>query len=250
MVALGLREHFDYLEDVAAPDVTTLKKYKRLRAVEVALCDPIHEMLTDAALNSAARSIGVRERGDYLIEHEDYGVILDLAAHHHRLRGKTVIERFLQKTRPAEGTDEHLALAAMMQSWFTLLRLGEVVRGVGVHAEDLLFGGHLFLADVALSKYKANDETVIVTRLLAFDNFVMTPCTSYLDFDPQLARMMAAGLRKESLVPIAERYASPRAKGELAADLTEMAICSIESVREALLDRFGEEPMLHEGRDE
>ena len=63
-------------------------------------------------------------------------------------------------------------------------------------------------------------------------------CTSYLDFDPELAHMMAAGLPKESTVPMAERFASAAAKSELATDLTEMALCRVESVREALLERF------------
>ncbi len=62
--------------------------------------------------------------------------------------------------------------------------------------------------------------------------------TSYLDFHPELARMIAAGLPKESTVPMAERYASAEAKSKLARDLTEMALCSVGSVREALLERF------------
>ena len=49
---------FDYLERVAAPSVV-VQKYKRLRAVEVALCGTLHDMVTDAALNFAARSCAV-----------------------------------------------------------------------------------------------------------------------------------------------------------------------------------------------
>jgi len=216
----------------------SVQKYKRLRAVEVALCGTLHDMVTDAALNFVARSLGLRERGEALYEHGDYSVLLELATYEHRQRRKTVIERFIGKTKPAVGTDEHLVLAAMISSRFTLLRLGETEPGVGVRVEDLLFGGDFFLADLQLSKGKKNVETVIATRLLAFDDFVMTPCTSYLDFDPELACMMAAGLAKESTVPMAERFASAEAKSRLATDLTEMALCSVESVRGALLERF------------
>lgn len=218
--------------------VGVLEKYRRLRAVEVALCGTLHDMVTDAALNVVARRLGLRERGEALYEHEDYSVLLELATYHHRLRGMTVIERFVEKTQPAGGTDEHLVLAAMICSRFTLLRLGETEPGVGVRVEDLLFGGDFFLAGLQLSKAKKHVAKVIATRLLAFDDFVMTPCTSYLDFDPELACMMAAGLPKESTVPMAERYASVEAKSELATHLTEMALCSVESVREALLERF------------
>jgi hypothetical protein len=222
---------------VTAPSVA-VQKYKRLRAVEVDLCGTLHDMVTAAALNFVARSLGLRERGETLYEHADYSVLLELATYHHRLRGKTVIEGFVEKTKPAVGTDEHLVLAAMISFRFTLLRLGETEPGVGVRAEDLLFGGNFLVAGLQLSKGKNNVETVIATRLLAFDDFVMTPCTSYLDFDPELAWMMAAGLPKESTVPMAERYASAEAKSELATDLTEMALCSVASVREALLERF------------
>jgi hypothetical protein len=37
---------------------------------------------------------------------------------------------------------------------------------------------------------------------------------------------------------MAERHASAEARSELATDLTEMALCSVESMRAALLERF------------
>jgi hypothetical protein len=236
----GVRVDNELVLDAAGCEVSVgvLEKYKRLRAVEVALCGTLHDMVTDAGLNFVARSLGLRERGESLYDHADYSVLLELATYHHRLRGKTVIERLVEKNHPAVGTDEHLVLAAMISSRFTLLRLGETEPGVGVRARDLLFGGDFFLADLRLSKGRKNVETVIATRLLAFDDLVMTPCTAYLDFDPELACMMAAGLPKESTVPMPERYASAEAKSELATDLTEMALCSVASVREALLERF------------
>jgi hypothetical protein len=94
-------------------------------------------------------------------------VLLELATYDHRLRGKTVIERLVEKTQPAVGTDEHLVLAAMISARFTLLRLGETEPGVGVRVEDLLFGGDFFLADLQLSKGKKNVAKVIATRLVA-----------------------------------------------------------------------------------
>jgi hypothetical protein len=148
----GVRVDNELVLDAAGCEVSVgvLEKYKRLRAVEVALCGRLHDMVTDAALNFVARSLGLRERGEALYEHADYSVLLELATYHHRLRGKTVIERFVEKTQPAVGTDEHLVLAAMISSRFTLLRLGETEPGVGVRVEDLLFGGDFFLADLQL----------------------------------------------------------------------------------------------------
>ena len=58
---------------MAAPSVV-VQKYKCLRTVEVALCGTLHDMVTDAALNFAARTYAsareqgyrhlLRERGD------------------------------------------------------------------------------------------------------------------------------------------------------------------------------------------
>jgi hypothetical protein len=89
-----------------------------------------------------------------------------------------------------------------------------------------------------LSKDRTKWEVVIATRLLAFGGFVMTPSTSDLDCDPKLARILAAGLPKESTVRMEERYASAEMRGELAVDLTHMALCSPASVKDALLERF------------
>jgi hypothetical protein len=239
-----VRERFGYVEQVATPTVTILKRYKRLRAVELALLDALDPMVTDAAVDAAASSIGLSERGEALYEHEDFSTLLELATYHHRVRGKTAIERFFEESKPAVGTDEHLVLAAMVKSRSTLLQLGRPVDGVGVHVDDLLFGGEFLLADVQLSRYRKsqtkNKETIIATRLLAFDDFAMTPGTSYLGFDPELAQMMASGTRNESVVPMAERYASAEARVELANELVEMALCSVVSVRAGLLDRFPE----------
>lgn len=221
---------------MTVPNATVLKKYKRLRSVEVALSNLLQ--VSDAALNFAARSIGCRDRGERLYAHEDFSALIELARYHHRLRSKTVIERLVEKVKPAGGTDAHLVLTAMVNSSVTLLQLVETVPRLGVRVEDVLFGGNLILADIPLSKWNRRREVVIATRVLTFDDFVMTPCTSYLDFDPELARMMADGLPNESTVPMAERYASAEAKTELATELTEMALCSIASVRESLVERF------------
>jgi len=227
-----------YQRQMPPRDSPLLKSYKRLRAVEDALFETLTETVSDEAVDAIAASFGVVERGEALYEHPDYGVLLDLSLHDDRATGQTVVERHLEETKPAAGTDLDAVLTALTRSRFTLLRLGKRAPGVGLQVEDLLFGGALFLADPDLSKDRTRDEVVIATRLLAFDGFVMTPCTSYLDFDPALAHLLAVGLPTESTVPMAERYASTEARRALATDLTRMALSSIESVQAALAKRF------------
>jgi hypothetical protein len=230
---------FGYCPLMTPADVALLRRYEHLRDVEINLSDALGAMLTDVALNFAARTLGVPERGEALYETEDSAVCFEFATYHHRVRGRTVIERMLATRKPAAGSDTHVVLTAMMRSQVSLFRLGEAVPEVGVQVEDLLFGHHRFLTDVQLSKRKTQDERFIVSRLLVFDDFSMTPCTSWRDFDPELARMLAAGLVAELPVPMAERFASAEKTTQLAADLVEMALCSVESVNEGLIERFG-----------
>jgi hypothetical protein len=230
---------FGYSRVMTPADAALLRRYTHLRDVEVNLNEALGAMLTDAALNFAARTLGVPERGEALYEAEDFRVCLEFAIYHHRVRGRTVIERMLATRKPAVRSDTHLVLTAMVNSKVSLFRLGERTPGVGVQVEDVLFGPRRFLADIQLSGWKRQEEKFIVTRLLVFEDFSMTPCTSWLDFDPELARMLSAGLTGESPVSMAERFASPEKRTELAADLMEMVLCSVESVREALIGRFG-----------
>lgn len=223
---------------MAARNNPILKTYRRMRALEESLFETLGDALPDEAADAIAARIGLAERGEALYDHPDYGTILDLALYHHRALGQTIIERYFDETRPAPGSDAHAVLDAMTSTRVTLLRLGKAEPGVGLEVHDLLFGGALFLADPVLSRERPAGEVVILARLLPFDGFVMTPCTSYLDFDPALARMLAAGLAAESDAPMGERLASAEARSSLAEDLTKMALCSVESVKAALDRRF------------
>jgi hypothetical protein len=60
----------------------------------------------------------------------------------------------------------------------------------------------------------------------SIDDFVMTPCTSYFDFDPELACMMAAGFEPFTALPLT-RY-------DLIKDIRAMADVRSEEVRPAV----------------
>lgn len=128
----------------------------------------------------------------------------------------------------------------MRDARFTLRRLGAAVQGWGIHAEDLCFGGSFVLADEVLAKQRKIDPQIIATHVLVVGEISMTPCTSWLAFEPELARLLAEGLARESSVPLSARLESREARAELAADVIEMACCTVESVRAALLERFAD----------
>jgi hypothetical protein len=228
-----------YEAAMARRDHSLAKTYKRLRTVEETLFDTLSDAVPDAAVDAIAAAFRMEERGEALYDHPDYGPLLDLALHEHLVDGKTTVEAYLAATAPDAGSDPHTILAAMTRSRVTLLRLGARDGDVALQVEDVLFGGSSLLVDPELAEDRTRDEVVILARVLPFDGWSMLPSSSYLDFDPELARMLAAGLPKETGAATNERFASAESRRQLARDLTHMALASVDSVKAALVKRFG-----------
>jgi hypothetical protein len=64
-------------------------------------------------------------------------------------------------------------LQAKINSWYSVIAVESVERGVGVRVRDLLREESLFLTDVGFSQ-TASANAVIATRLMAPDGIVMT----------------------------------------------------------------------------
>ena len=123
----------------------------------------------------------------------------------------------------------------MRDARYTLLRTGASVQGWGVRASTTSsFGGSFVLADVALARENREEELVVASHVLALGEISMAPAR----VRPLLARMVAGGLSRGSPVPLAERVASPDARTAFAAEGIEMAFCSVDSIREGLIERF------------
>ena len=124
---------------VAATSVD-VQKYKRLRAVEVALCDtpPQHADRCGPKLrrreprSSRARRGPLRARGLWRSCSSLRPTLIACAAR----RSSSGSSR---RPSPRSERTSTSCWATMLSSRFTLLRLGETEPGVGVRVEDLLF---------------------------------------------------------------------------------------------------------------
>jgi hypothetical protein len=79
----------------------------------------------------------------------------------------------MAESPPSAGSDEYVVLKAMSQSFYTLVQVEQVLKGVGVQADDLLGDRRYPIIDMGLSKTGVKG-LVIATRLLPFADFVMT----------------------------------------------------------------------------
>ncbi|MBN2312628.1 MAG: SEC-C domain-containing protein [Sedimentisphaerales bacterium] len=70
-------------------------------------------------------------------------------------------------------SDEYTVVRAMSESFYTLVQVRDVFPGVGVRVNDLFADREYLLIDMGLSQTAAKG-LVLATRLIPFDDFVMT----------------------------------------------------------------------------
>jgi len=162
-------------------------------------------------------------------EEDDVGLLADFAIHEHEA-GRVVVER--RMTAAETSDEERVVLAAMLRSRFTLFGVTEIVPDVGAQALDLLSEEPFLLADVNLSE-TGQRGIIMAAHLLPFEPFVMTSGAP-LPFDPELARLLLAGMRARSVGP-ADLAALPvSARAQLALNLIGLARRRPEMLRSAM----------------
>lgn len=204
--------------------------YLRLRQVQRGLNEQLFREIGKAGMQDCARALGFWGNGVMIFDEEDdVSLLADFAIHEHKAV-RVVIER---RMTGAETTDdERTVLAAMVRSRFTLFGVTEIIPGVGARALDLLNEEPFFLADVNLSE-TGTPNIIMAAHLLPFETFVMTSGAP-LPFDPEVARLLLAGMRARSITPADLGALAPHARAQLAANLIALARRRPETVRSVL----------------
>lgn len=174
------------------------EKYTALREAQRALNEKLVTMLPKQAISDSARKLGLWRDGGIWVEHDDdLAVLTDFAVYDYRLRGGTnAVERLWKQQGTSAGTPSHAVLEAMQHARFTVLQITELVPGVGVTVDDVLYGGDHFLADVGLSD-TAEPGVAIGTRVLTLPDFCMTTGATFA-VDPEPILRIVAVLNDES----------------------------------------------------
>lgn len=167
-----------------------LANHLRLRGIQKGLHDELVDRLTPAALEEAARRLGMWERGRLSTSDEsELGLVVDVALFDCFADGQNAVERYQAARKLAPETERGKVLDALSHARLTLLELGAVEPGLGVHAKDLLWGAAFLLCDVALASDPDRDP-VIAARVVTFPELSATTGLA-MGFDREVAHDLA-----------------------------------------------------------
>ena len=151
-----------------------LATYQRLHPVRHRVNMTLVKTLDKKALDEGGRRLGML-RGKTLVfgTEDEMSVLMDYCIYHYRTGGRNAVERSMERTPPAPGSDDRVVLDAMLQSHYSLFQVVDVTRGVGVTVLDLLRDETGFLVDIGLGS-SAVEDMVLATRVIPFEGFLTT----------------------------------------------------------------------------
>jgi len=150
------------------------KRYKRLRAVAFELNKHLPESASKHMIEHAASKLGLWHSGMLVFgEQDELSVLMDYVIYDCHEDGANAVDRYIAQHPPVPGSEEDAVLQAEQQAFYAVVQVEEVLEGFGVRVHDLLSDRHFLLADISFSK-TAVEGVVLATRLVPFDDFVMT----------------------------------------------------------------------------
>ena len=149
-------------------------RYRRMRAISFGLNKILCDYVSKEGMESTSKKLGIWRKGILVFDDEDQAAVLfDQAIHGYFANGRNAVDDYLADHPPQPDSDQQAMLAAIQQSFYSLFRVEKIVPQVGVHVEDILRECRHFMADVGFSQ-SAVKGLVLATRVLPFENFIMT----------------------------------------------------------------------------
>ncbi len=157
------------------PTPKDVARYRRLRALSMDLNHRIIKTIPRQAFDDVGDAIGILRNGVLEFDSTDMtSVLMDCCLHDWFDNGKNVVQRY-SETHPAKpGTDERYLLNAYLQAKYRVLVVQSAVPGAGLHCQDLLNSGQLFLMDLGLSQSVKGANAALATRTIPLGEFWMT----------------------------------------------------------------------------
>lgn len=150
-------------------------RYKDFRKITWRLQNgPLPKYVSKKTLDVCGKKLGVL-RGNTLVldDTDQIGPVMDYCIYDYKEDGLNAVARYIADTALDPDSDESIVLRAMSQAFYTLVQVAQVVPGVGVLAQDLINNREYLLIDMGLGR-TAKEDITIATRILPFDDFVMT----------------------------------------------------------------------------
>ncbi len=158
-----------------SPTPQDVERYRQLRAVNIALNHKILKTIPRQAYDDIGGALGILRNGVLVFDSEDMtSVMADCCLYDWYENGKNLVQRYAEAHPATEETEESYLLHACLQAQYRVLVAESVVPGAGIHFQDVLNGGELFLMDLAISQGVPNSNVALATRTIPLGEYWMT----------------------------------------------------------------------------
>jgi hypothetical protein len=148
-----------------------VKRYKHWRELGKKLSHSLLKSLDVDAIDEGGKALGIMENGTLVFDsEEEMAVLADFCIHHVRRGGKNAMDRMLEEDLSEE---ERTFVRARARSRYSIFRVKEVERGVGIVMEDVFRKQDLFVVDVNFSS-TARPGALLASQMVEMEGFWMT----------------------------------------------------------------------------
>ncbi|HOX38902.1 MAG TPA: SEC-C metal-binding domain-containing protein [Candidatus Brocadiia bacterium] len=173
----------------------TLERYLQLRRIGNELNSRLIKLISKSEMKAAADRLGILSRGVIVFGTENQAdVLFDHAIFDWRDDDSNVIDAYMAENPPISGSDEEAWLNAAKNAYFSVFKITDAVRGLGILLDDLICKGRYAVTDVNLSNCDVIGETMLM-RLFIHDDFAMSSGTA-LPLDVNMLKDIISLLKK------------------------------------------------------
>lgn len=169
------RQNGRFMGTSFSPTRQDVERYRSFRALSMELNHRIIKTIPRQAYDEIGDALGIRRNGVLVFHSEDMtSVMMDCCLYDWYGNGKNLIQRYAETHPAAPGTDESYLLQACLQAKYRILVAQSAVPGAGLHCQDVLNGGELFLMDLAMSQSIPSGNAALATRTIPLGEYWMT----------------------------------------------------------------------------
>lgn len=158
-----------------SPTPQDVERYRRLRAVNIALNRKIVKTIPRQAYDDIGGALGILRNGVLVFDTEDVASVLaDSCLYDWYENGENLVQRYAEAHPATAETEEGYLLQACLQAQYRILVAQSALPGAGLHFQDVLNGGELFVMDLAMSQGVPNNNVALATRTIPLGEYWMT----------------------------------------------------------------------------
>ena len=188
-----------------------LPTYLQLRKIGMSLGHKLVRTLEKDVLEEGGMKLGILRNGVLVLDTEDQSsVLMDYCIHNVYRGGRNAVTRMLEDSPPS-NPDELALLKAQTRAYYSIFRVEDVERGVGVTLLDLLRKDTFFMTDVSMGN-TMREGFGLAGRVIPMDGYFMSG-GAMLPFDAKSAKRFQRDLDRWLAAKHGLRPAQARGRG-------------------------------------